>query len=340
MQGVIRADSMMRAVRYERYGPPDVLRVVEVPEPVAAAGEVCVRIEAASLNPVDFKVREGALRFVPLCKSPPRTTGLDFAGVIVAVGGGNASWRGGERVFGSLSPFGREGSCAQLCIVDAQRVVAVPDPVSFEAAACLPVAAGEAVQALADSAQLAAGQHVLIIGSAGGVGHFAVQYARHIGAQITGVCGSDNVAFVQGLGVHHVVDYRTTDVSALGANFDVVFDAASALDWRTSQRLLRRGGLYLSTGGSTSAAVLTGVGTLLAPMLGGTRARNVMLRSGAAAWRRLASLAAQGVLVPHIARRIGLEGVAQAQADMARGHGRGKIVVLPQGAADAQPTRS
>jgi NADPH:quinone reductase-like Zn-dependent oxidoreductase len=331
---------MMRAARYERYGPPDVLRVVEVPEPVAAAGEVCVRIEAASLNPVDFKVREGALRFVPLCKSPPRTTGLDFAGVIVAVGGGAASWRGGERVFGSLSPFGRAGSCAQSCIVDAQRVVAIPDPVSFEAAACLPVAAGEAVQALADSAQLAAGQHVLIVGAAGGVGHFAVQYARHVGAQVTGVCGSDNVAFVQGLGAHHVVDYRTTDLSALGASFDVVFDAASALDWRTSQRLLRRGGLYVSTGGSTSAAVLTGVGTLLAPMLGGTRARNVMLRGGAAAWQRLASLAAQGVLVPHIARRIGLEGVAQAQADMARGHGRGKIVVLPQRAADAQHARS
>ena len=117
----------------------------------------------------------------------------------------------------------------------------------------------------------------------------------------------------------------------------MVFDAASALDWRTSQRLLKRGGLYVGTGGSTSAAVLTGVGTLLAPMLGGTRARNVMLRSGAVAWRRLASLAAQGALVPHIARRIGLEAVAQAQADMARGHGRGKIVVLPQGAPAAGP---
>jgi NADPH:quinone reductase-like Zn-dependent oxidoreductase len=222
-----------------------------------------------------------------------------------------------------------------LCTVDARRVVASPDTVSFEAAACLPVAAGEAVQALADTAKLEAGQHVLIVGAAGGVGHFAVKYARHVGAQVTGVCGTDNVAFVESLGAHHVVDYRITDVSALGANFDVVFDAASALDWRTSQRLLRRGGIYLSTGGSTSAAVLTGVGGFLAPVLGGTRARNVMLRSSTAAWRRLADFAAQGVLVPHIARRIGLEEVAQAQADMARGHGRGKIVVLPQGPSGA-----
>lgn len=327
----------MRAVRYERYGPPDVLRVVEVPEPAAATGEMCVRIEAASLNPIDFKLREGALRLVPLSKSPPRTTGLDFAGVIVAVGGGATQWQVGQRVFGSLSPFGREGSCAQRCVVDARQVVAIPETVSFETAACLPIAAGEAVQALADDAKLAAGQHVLIVGAAGGVGHFAVQFARHLGAQVTGVCGPDNVAFVQGLGADHVVDYRATDVLSLGTNFDVVFDAASVLDWRTSQRLLRRGGAYASTAGSASAAVLTGVGGVLAPLLGGTRARNVMLRSGAPAWRRLAGLAAQGALVAHVARRIGLDEVAHAQAEMARGHGRGKIVVLPQGAAAAGP---
>ena len=319
----------MRAVRYDRYGPPDVLRVADIAEPDPAAGQVRVRVEAASLNPLDWKLRQGMLRLLPMFKPPPRTTGCDFAGVIAACGSGADPLRAGDRVFGSLSPFGREGSCAEMCIADAHGIGTIPEEVSFETAACLPIAAGTAVQALSDDAQLAAGQHVLVVGAAGGVGHFAVQYARHLGARVTGLCGHDNLAFVEGLGADRAVDYGA-DVFALGAGFDVVFDAASALDWRVSQRLLKRGGIYVSTGGTAAAAVSTGVGGLLAPVLGGTRARIVTLRRSAAGLRRLGDLAAQGVLKPHVARRIGLDEVAQAQAAMAGGHGRGKIVVLPQ----------
>lgn len=320
----------MRAVRYDRYGSADELHVAQVAEPNPAAGELSVRIEAASLNPLDWKLREGALRFVPTCKSPPRTTGNDFAGVIVGVGASAGAWQLGERVFGSLSPFGREGSCAERCVVGVDRIAAIPEGVSFETAACLPIAAGEAVQALADDAKLAAGQHLLVIGAAGGVGHLAVQYALHLGARVTGVCGADNLGFVAGLGAAEAIDYRATDILALGPKFDTVFDVAAVIGWRASQRLLKRGGVYLSTAGTAAAAMSTGVGGWLSPLLGGTRARNVNLRMGSAALRRLADLAAAGVLKPHIARRIGLHDVAQAQAAMQRGHGRGKIVPLPQ----------
>lgn len=319
----------MLAVRYESYGPPDVLRVAEVPEGTPAAGEVRVRVEAASLNPLDWKIREGHLRLVPIVKSPPRVTGCDFAGVIVAVGGGPGPRHVGERVFGSVSPFGREGSCAQSCVVAADRIAPLPPGVPFDVAACLPVAAGTAVQALADEAQLASGQRVLITGAAGGVGHFAVQYAKHRGARVVGVCGTANVGFVASLGADRVVDYRTTDVTALDETFDVVFDAANALDWRRAQRLLAPRGLYVGTAGTLGSAIVTGAGALLAPLLGGTRARNVALRANAAAWARLAKLAAQGVLKPHVERRIGLAEVAAAQAAMATGHGRGKTVVVP-----------
>jgi NADPH:quinone reductase-like Zn-dependent oxidoreductase len=319
----------MLAVVYDRYGPPGVLHVAQVPERPPGAGEVRVRIEAASLNPLDWKVREGHLRFAPPMKAPPRGTGVDFAGVIVAVGGGATQRHVGERVFGSLSPFGRDGACAEACVVGAHRLAPIPDGVDAEAAACLPIAAGSAVQALADDARLAPGQRVLVTGAAGGVGHFAVQYAKHLGAHVTGVCGGDNVAFVERLGADRVIDYRVADVTAMGETFDVVFDAANALDWRRARPLLPRGGLYLGTAGSAAAAVKTGVGTVLAPLLGGTRARNLVLKGDAAAWQRLARLAAEGVLTPHIARRVGLDGVADAQAAMATGHGRGKIVVLP-----------
>jgi NADPH:quinone reductase-like Zn-dependent oxidoreductase len=321
----------MRAVRYDRYGPADLLQIAAIPEPIPAARELSVRIEAASLNPLDWKLREGTLRFVPLSKSPPRTTGTDFAGVIVAVGGAEGPWQVGQRVFGSLSPFGREGSCAERCVVGADRLATISDSVSFETAACLPIAAGEAVQALADDAKLASGHNVLVIGAAGGVGHFAVQYARHVDARVTGVCGPANLAFVEGLGADEVIDYHATDILRLGPKFDVVFDVAAVIDWRTSQQLLKRGGVYLSTAGSALAAMSTAVGGLLAPLLGGTRARNVNLRMGSAALGRLVDLAAAGVVKPHIASRIGLEDVARVQAAMQRGHGRGKIVVLPQG---------
>ncbi|GIK85637.1 MAG: oxidoreductase [Betaproteobacteria bacterium] len=320
----------MRAVTYDRYGPPDVLHVAEVADPVPAAGEVLVRIEAASLNPLDWKLREGHLRFAPPVKAPPRGTGTDLAGTIVAVGGGPGPRHVGERVFGSLSPFGRAGSCAEACVVAVHRLAPVPDGVAADAAACLPIAGGTAVQALADDAQLASGQRLLVVGAAGGVGHFAVQYAKHAGARVVGVCGPDNVAFVAGLGADRVIDYRSTDVLASGETFDVIFDAANALDWRRAQRLLARGGLYLGTAGSTTSAIATGVGAVLAPWFGGTRARNVVLNGGAAAWRRLGDLAARGILAPHVERRVGLEEVAGAQAAMQTGHGRGKVVVLPQ----------
>jgi NADPH:quinone reductase-like Zn-dependent oxidoreductase len=188
----------VRAVRYDPWGPPHGLHVVDdIAEPHPGAGEVLVRIEAASLNPVDWKLCAGALRHVPGAKSPPRVTGCDFAGVIAAVGAGVSTWREGDRVFGMLSPSGREGSCAERCVVGAQRIAAIPDGVSFETAACLPIASGEAVQALAEEARLAAGQRLLIVGAAGGVSHFAVQFARHIGARVTGVCGAGNLDFVK-----------------------------------------------------------------------------------------------------------------------------------------------
>ena len=319
----------MHANRYRRFGPPEVLEVVDIDSPEPAAGEIKVRVAAASLNPLDWKIRDGHLRLVPVLARPPRGTGTDFAGEIVAIGGGPGPRHVGERVFGSLSPFGRQGSCAEFVTAPAHHVVAMPPSLTFEQAATLPVAGGTAVQALADDARLIAGQRVLVTGGAGGVGHFAVRYARHLGAHVSATCGPSNVEFVAGLGADRVIDYTRTDVLACGATFDLVFDAVNALDWRRARRLLVPGGLYLGTAGSTAAAIATGVGTFVASIAGGIRVRNLMLRAGDASLRRLAELAAAGVLQPHVARRVGLDEVAEAQRDMQRGHGRGKVVVVP-----------
>jgi NADPH:quinone reductase-like Zn-dependent oxidoreductase len=323
----------MRAVRYARFGPPDVLEVADVPAPVPAAGELLVRVRAASLNPLDWKIRHGHLRLLPTLARPPRGTGVDFAGVVAGIGGGAGPRHLGERVFGSLSPFGRQGSCAELITVAAARASAIPSGVADEHAASLPIAAGTALQALADDAKLAAGQRVLITGAAGGVGHFAVQVAKHLRAQVVGTCGAGNVDFVRSLGADVVHDYSDQGwLARIGAPFDVVLDIAEAIGWSRARALLVRNGLYIGLGGSLPKAIDTSLGGLFAPWLSGMRAQTFVLKGGPAMNDRLAALVASGAVTPHVARRVGLGDVAEAQGTMESGHGRGKIVVVPEGA--------
>jgi NADPH:quinone reductase-like Zn-dependent oxidoreductase len=213
--------------------------------------------------------------------------------------------------------------------VAADRIAAMPAALDYREAAALPVAGGTAVQALDDHAHLAAGQRILISGAAGGVGHFAVQLARHRGAHVTAVCSAGNVDFVRAQGADDVVDYGREDVTARDATFDVILDAAGAWSFRRCRRVLAPDGLYLGTSGTTAAAVSTVVAGAVARLTSRQRAVTLALRAGASAWERLAALAAAGVLRPQVASTIGLEGVAQAQRAMETGHGRGKIVVVP-----------
>jgi NADPH:quinone reductase-like Zn-dependent oxidoreductase len=316
----------MRALRYDRFGPPEVLHVVDVPEPVPQAGGVKVRVHAASLNPLDWKIRAGHLRWVPVFRRPPRTLGCDFAGEIVGVGAGALSHYVGERVFGSLLPFGRDGSLAEFIVAGVDRLATMPDGLGFDQAAALPVAAGTALQAVVDEARLGAGQRILITGAAGGVGHFAVQIAKHVGAHVVAVCGAANADFVRGLGADEFVDYAREDFTRRADRFDVVFDAACASSFTAARAVLADAGCYLNTGGNAAAAG-TAVSALLARVSSRQRAIPIVLSSGSARWERLAALAREGVLHAHIERAITLENVAEAQRAMATGHGRGKIVV-------------
>jgi NADPH:quinone reductase-like Zn-dependent oxidoreductase len=319
----------MRALRYDRYGPPDVLYVADVPEPVPGRGEVKVRVRAAGLNPLDWKSRDGHLRWVPLFRGPPRGMGCDFAGDIVGVGGGATMRHVGERVFGSLSPFARDGALAEFVVVAADRVVPVPDGVAYEQAAALPIAAGTALQALVDDAGLAAGQRVLVSGAAGGVGHFAVQVAKHRGAHVVGVCSSANAEFARALGADEIVDYATDDFTRRDDRFDIVFDAACASSFTAARRVLADTGCYISTSGTAAAAAATVLSAVVARLTSSQRAIPFALRLAPVLLRRLAALVAEGTLTPHIERTIALEDVADAQRAMESGHGRGKIVVRP-----------
>jgi len=316
----------MEALRFERYGAADVLHLADVDEPVPGAGEVKVRVHAASLNPLDWKIRAGHLKLVPAGR-PPRGLGCDFAGTIVGVGGGAQGRHVGERVFGTASPFARSGSFAEYVVVRSDAVAPLPDGVEFATAAALPVAAGTALQALVDHGHVRAGQRVLVTGAAGGVGHYAIQIAAHFGAFVTGVCGTRNVEFVRALGAQDVIDYTRDDFTRRADRFDVVFDAASASSFLAARGVLAEDGLYISTAGTTAAVAGTVLGGILGRLTSRQRALAFTLKTGAAQWRRLAELVAAGALRPHIEREITLAETPAALGAMEAGHGRGKTVV-------------
>jgi NADPH:quinone reductase-like Zn-dependent oxidoreductase len=240
-------------------------------------------------------------------------------------------------VFGSLLPFGRDGALAEYIVAGVDRLAAMPKDLGFEAAAALPIAGGTALQAVVDEARLGAGQRILITGAAGGVGHFAVQIAKHVGAHVVAVCGAANADFVRGLGAVEVIDYARDDFTRRGDRFDVVLDAACASSFTAARAVLTDTGCYLNTGGNAAAAAGTAMGAFFARFGSRQRAIAIVLASESARWERLAALAQQGALRPHLERTISLEDVADAQRAMETGHGRGKIVVRLSQAPSASP---
>ncbi|MGP1677346.1 MAG: NAD(P)-dependent alcohol dehydrogenase [Burkholderiales bacterium] len=312
----------MQAVMYEHFGDDSVLSLRETAVPQAARGEVQVRVRMASLNPVDFKLRSGILRMLGRPRRPA-ITGKDFAGEISALGADVRGYELGQRVFGSVDPMGGQGSCAQFVALATDLIAPTPDSLSDEAAASLPVASGTALQSLTDIAGLQRGQSILISGASGAVGASAVQIARSIGARITGVCGTANVDYVRSLGAERVIDYKTGDWLRLDQRFDVVFDAAAAASFAQARPLLTESGIYINTLPRPAlywAAVLARVGSR-------QRCVPFLLKTDAALLQRLAKLAAERVIVPHIQEIIDLAQVASAQRRMREGKVHGKVCV-------------
>ena len=312
----------MQAVAYEVFGDASVLSVYEALVPQAGRGEVQVRVTMASLNPVDFKLRSGMLRLLGRPRRPA-ITGKDFAGVISQLGADVQGYAIGQRVFGSVDPMGGQGSCAQFVALTTDLVAPIPDAVSDEVAASLPVAAGTALQCLTDIAGLGRDQSILITGASGAVGSAAVQIARSIGARITGVCGTANIGYVRSIGAQAVIDYKTTDWASMDSQFDVIFDAAAAASFAIARPRLRPTGIYINTmprPGLFWAALVARIGSR-------QRCVPFLLKTTSAQLRHLAQLAVDGAIVPHIDAIVDLPQVAAAQRRMEDGRVHGKICV-------------
>ena len=234
----------MRAIVIDRYGGPEMLHEARVPRPVPTRGQVLVRTRFIGVNPKDIVVRKGKFQ-VATGKKFPLIVGHDIAGQVVEAGVG-ADLAEGDLVYGMINDFAGR-AYAQYAAVDCQQLAKAPTSIELRVAAAVPLAAQTALQALRDDAQVKPGQHVLINGASGGVGVFAVQIAKILGAQVTAVCSHRNVELVTELGADRVIDYTQTDLVDLDERFDAIFDVFGNYRFDKLEHLLTPRGTYVHT---------------------------------------------------------------------------------------------
>lgn len=319
----------MKAWVFERYGPPEVLEFRDVPLPTFRdENELLVRVFASSVNPADrhnlnlpfiFRKGHGFLR--------PKTgrTGLDLAGRVEAVGGGVKEFHVGDEVFGVGT-----GAYAEYAISDQVEVALKPKGLTFERAAAVPIAAVTALQGLRDKAQVRPGQRVLINGASGGVGTFAVQIARSLGAEVSAVCSTRNVEMVKSLGAGRVFDYSKEDFTKSGEHYDVVCDTQLNHSLRAYRRVLNPGGVLLAIGagpGSIGRVLPRLLKTMMGSRIVGPKAKFFVASVRTGDLVALKELMDAGKLVPAIDRRYPFSQVPDALRYLTEGHARGKVVI-------------
>ena len=289
------------------------------------AGEILVRVHAAGVNPVDWKIRCGDLRLI-LWPRFPYIPGGDIAGEVVKVGTGVTRFQPGDAVVAFVDPR-QGGGYADLAVVEESAAALKPPSLSFAEAASLPIAGVTALQALRDMGGLKEGGSVLINGGAGGVGHFAVQIARALGAMVAATCGPSHVAFVESLGADTVIDYSREDFTRRSEQYDVVFDAVAKSSFPACRHLLKPGGAYVTTLPGPGILFWSGVQSGAGLFGRAKRAKFLMVRPEGTDLAFLGQFADQGRLRPTVGRTYPLERARDAQDESEQGHMRGKIVL-------------
>jgi len=316
----------VRAVLLTGYGGADRLVVGRAPRPAPGAGQVLVRVRAAGVNPIDWKIRTGSLRFVLPAKLP-LVLGFDVAGDVEDVGPEVEHFAPGDAVFAMLD--GRHGGgYAEYAVTGAATVAAKPEGLSYGEAAAVPLAALTALQALRDLAGIERGTRLAVHGAAGGVGHFAVEIGAAMGARVTAIAGPRNQDFVRDLGAERAIDYTEEDLAAGDETYDAIFDAAGTLGFARADPALRDGGVYVTT--AIGPAIFADRWrTAFAALIGqdARRARWVRTRPSGRDLALLAEMIDLRLLRPVVERVYLLEDVREAHAASEAGHTRGKIVL-------------
>lgn len=326
----------MKAAILSRYGPPDVIRVEDVKEPVPGAAEVLIRVRAASVNPLDWHTMRGtpylARMMGGLANPKDKRLGVDVAGEVEAIGKDVTHFKPGDAVFGMCKGAFAEFACASATASGMSVLAVKREHLTFEQAAAIPVAAFTALQGLRDKGRIQAGHKVLINGASGGVGTFAVQLAKSFGADVTGVCGSKNVDMVRSLGADRVIDYTREDFTAKGSRYDLFLDCIGNRSLFACTRVLSPKGTYIVVSGPDGRWLGPVARMLKALVLSPFQSQNLVPFIAKPNKEDLAILQAlieSCKVTPVIDRHYRLSEVAQAIRYLEEGHARGKVVIIP-----------
>jgi NADPH:quinone reductase-like Zn-dependent oxidoreductase len=314
----------MKAFIYEKYGPPETLRMTEIDQPAPAANEVLVKVLAVSVNAADWHALRGKPLFaratLGLMRPKHQLLGVDIAGQVEAVGSGVHRFKPGDEVYANLLDHGY-GGFAEYVSVPVDVMASKPAGLSFEEAAAVPMAAVTALQGLGHHGELQPGQQVLINGATGGVGSFAVQLAKAYGAEVTAVTSTPNLDLVRSLGADHVLDYTHDDFVKSGRRYDRILDTVGNQSVPELRRALAEGGKAAVTG-------FTSVAKLLAVSLrGGKTIAMVSAHVTTSDLELLSALIEAGKVRPQIDRRYRFADLPAAIAYLEQGHARAKVVV-------------
>lgn len=315
----------MRAFVQTGYGTPDVIEPRELEVPTPGAGEVLVLVRAASLAAGDYFLMRGnplPARFAIGFPKPKKdhVVGHDCAGVVETVGAGVTRFHVGEAVYGEC-----RGSCAEYACADSDRIAHKPSSLTFEQASAVPTSACAALQGLRDQAKVHSGQKVLINGASGGVGPFAVQIAKALGAEVTGVCSTRNVEMVRSIGADHVIDYTQEDFTKGGPRYHVIIDNVASHSLSETRRALTPDGIHIPSSGHAGMGWIIAA-WLTAPFLR-RQGRPFVASTNSADLAVLAELIQAGAVTSVIDRVYPLEKTREAFRYLDGGHARGKVVI-------------
>jgi NADPH:quinone reductase-like Zn-dependent oxidoreductase len=321
----------MKAAIYTSFGPPDVLRIAEVEKPVPKDDEVLIKVRAASVNPLDWRLIKGEPRVIRLMAKLLKMSGrpgVDVAGEVETVGPNVKQFKPGDAVFG-----GCRGAFAEYACTTVSKVVMKPDNVTFEQAASVQVAGLTALQGLREHGKIFAGSKVLVNGAAGGVGTFAVQIAKSFGAQVTGVCSTRNLEMVRSIGADEVIDYTQNDFTTTNQRYDLILECVGNHSFSECRRVLNPAGRFVMIGAPHEMSVIGMLALMIKPFLlslfVSQKAVMFMARSSQGDLTLLGELVSTGKLKPVINSIYSLSDAREAVREVEEGHARGKVIIQP-----------
>lgn len=325
------APAMMRAIVQRTYGTADVLSLAVIERPTIGTGEVLIQVRAAGLDRGTWHLMAGlpyAVRPISGLRAPKQPVpGFDVAGVVTAVGSAVTRFKPGDEVFGIA-----KGSFAEFARAREDKLALKPPTLTFEQAAAMPISGLTALRGLEAVAKVVPGQRVLVIGASGGVGTHAVQIAKALGAQVTGVCSTSKVELVRSIGADHVIDYTHEDFATSGIRYDVILDIGGNSSIARLRKALTPAGTLVITGGEGKGKWF-GIGRQLhakaiSPFVR-QRLTSFLNKEHFTGLERLAGLVSTGQLVPTIGATYALADMPQAMRDLVAGNARGKLVIVP-----------